>query len=160
MGKRGPKPTPLTILRLRGSWRGNAKPPAQSKGGRPAARAPKCPGGMDPVAAGEWRRVVGELESLGLVCELDRSALESYSVYYALWQRLLKALKRRRIGSNAHSRVFGQALKANAQMLRAAACFGMSPADRARVPAAAPPAADPMDEFLKYGKTKKIQAAG
>ena len=148
MGSRGPKPTPTATLKLRGSWRAKTR-----KGEpKPASVVPACPDGLDSVAKAEWKRIVGLLERNGLITELDRTALEGYCVHYALWRKYLAALQKQTVGTTTHRRVAACASDAYASMMRSAALFGMSPADRARV--SVEPAdkdVDPIDRFLTHG---------
>lgn len=45
---------------------------------RPLPKAPSCPRWLSKEARAEWRRIVPELERIGLISELDREALAGY----------------------------------------------------------------------------------
>lgn len=150
MGKRGPKPTPTATLKLRGSRR------AGSRKGEPMpeVKIPAAPAGLDKVAKAEWNRVACLLKKEGLITEMDRTALEGYCVHYSLWRKYRTALSRKKnIGTTEYRRIASCASDAYGNTMKAAACFGMSPADRSRVVADRGAAEeDPMEGFLKRGQ--------
>lgn len=45
---------------------------------KPEPKSPSCPYWLSPRAKSEWRRIVPELEKLGLISKIDRSALAGY----------------------------------------------------------------------------------
>ncbi|MFC8171198.1 phage terminase small subunit P27 family [Streptomyces sp. NPDC057325] len=84
MGARGPIPQPDNVRALRGN-----------PGGRPAPSrvtaqpsAPAAPSWLDKEAKAEWRRVVPELDALGVLARLDRATL---STYCAAWSKFVAA---------------------------------------------------------------------
>ncbi|URM90407.1 phage terminase small subunit P27 family [Streptomyces sp. MRC013] len=84
MGVRGPVPQPDTVRALRGN-----------PGGRPAPKrvtatpgAPSAPSWLDTEARAEWRRIVPELDRLGVLAKVDRAAL---STYCAAWSKFVAA---------------------------------------------------------------------
>lgn len=161
MGKRGPKRTPKAILQLRNSWRANE--PRRKNEPKFAGPAPKQPRGMGRIAAAEWKRVVRQLDALGIVKEVDRSALEAYCTWYERYRAEAAALKRKKIGTTEYSRVHSAMSTSYQNMMKAAACFGMTPADRSRVDAGdgqQDKPADPLDEYLGDGKKAKSSKAG
>lgn len=81
MGARGPKPVPSNVLALRGSWR--AKAPNADGRVEPQIEIPGCPKHLLPEARKEWKRISPELEKLGLISRLDRTALALYCQSYA-----------------------------------------------------------------------------
>lgn len=85
----GPAPRPAVLKLVEG--RGNGK----DSGGRPvkavpefARSAPEAPDWLPAEARDEWNRVVPELDRLGLLKSIDRSALTSYCL---VWDRLVEA---------------------------------------------------------------------
>jgi P27 family predicted phage terminase small subunit len=90
MGKRGPKPTPTHILELRGSKlaKGRGDNP------RPDPTPPPCPTWLDREARAEWRRIVPELERLGLLTRVDRAALTCYCQAWSELNDATRVLKR------------------------------------------------------------------
>lgn len=75
-----PKPTKLKILE------GNpGKRPLNEHEPKPKPITPTCPRWLSPAAKKEWKRIVPELESLGLLTCVDGAALEGYCQSYARW---------------------------------------------------------------------------
>lgn len=145
---RPPKPTRLKVAA------GNpGKRPLNPAEPRPAVAVPSCPDWLSPLAEAEWRRITPELHRLGLVSVIDRAALAAYCQAVAEVEEATRAL-------DAEGRVcvwpvfdkqgvkVGERLKAHpcVAMQRSAAQlvkqflveFGLSPASRTRVSAAAP----------------------
>lgn len=84
MGTRGPIPQPDNVRALRGN-----------PGGRPAPKrvtakpgTPTAPAWLDTEAKAEWRRVVPELDRLGVLAKVDRAALATYC---AAWSKFVQA---------------------------------------------------------------------
>jgi len=73
MGKRGPKPTPTPILKLRGSWRGKDRPDADVE-----PNMPVMPKWMKPAAVKEWKSVLPDLDSLGVLQRVDATMIAMY----------------------------------------------------------------------------------
>lgn len=77
---RPPKPTEIKILE------GNpGKRPLNMNEPKPNPLVPECPEWLSDVAKKEWKRVVPELERLGLLTCVDGAALEGYCQSYARW---------------------------------------------------------------------------
>lgn len=75
-----PKPTKLKILE------GNpGKRPINIHEPKPKPITPACPRWLSPAAKKEWKRIVPELENLGLLTCVDGAALEGYCQSYARW---------------------------------------------------------------------------
>lgn len=74
MGRRGPKPTPIKILKTRGSKRAQKRDPG------PAATEgrPEPPIYLRPAARQEWENVADQLERMGILGECDGNALARY----------------------------------------------------------------------------------
>lgn len=151
MAKRGPKPTPTPILKLRGSWRGKVRGDDlsldQKRPQRPqwlAGEAKKC-----------WERLVPILHKSGLATELNRETLallcSAWADFVAAEEQLAAA--RNKDGSRAlliktgNNTVVENPLlhvrkRAWDQVYKAAACFGLTPADLSGVRAVEKPAQD------------------
>lgn len=144
MGRRGPRPTPTTTLRLRGSWRADARKSEP----KPKLGAPPMPSWLSLEAKAEWKRVVPELKRLGLLTQLDRAALSLYCVAYGRWATAEKELAvlgmvvRTRDGNLIQNPYLCIANRAAKQMSEMLAEFGMSPSSRTRVTATKPTEAD------------------
>ena len=79
MGLRGParKPTALRVLEGNRSRR-----PLNSNEPKPKSGKVTCPRFLSPSAKDEWRRISPELTRLGLLTQVDRSAL---AIYASAW---------------------------------------------------------------------------
>ena len=142
MGKRGPKPTPKAILRLRGSWRGKET----SVDLDVDHKLPQRPKWLKGEAKDTWDRLVPELFKQGLATELN---VETLALMCSSWADYVEAemmldSTRNENGTRAllintsgggvmenpllytRNRAFGQFCKM-------AACFGLTPADMAGV---------------------------
>lgn len=82
MGSRGPKPLPANVHALRGN---PSKIPAGRllDGIQPPVEIPRCPAHLQKEAKREWKRIAVELESLGLISQVDRAALAAYCAAWA-----------------------------------------------------------------------------
>ncbi len=77
MGQRGPKAMPANVHLLRGNP--SKKSFAELAGEvHPEVEIPGCPKHLLPEARKEWRRIGLELQKLGLISKLDRTALGMY----------------------------------------------------------------------------------
>lgn len=147
MGARGPlaKPVHLSVVGPK-DLPGHRlpKPTVKAK-----PKAPNPPTSLPREAAAEWRRVVGDLEGLGILARVDRAMLTTWC---RTWARLVEAEKllddRGMIGSGS----MGQDVKdpaweirgaAVSELVRLAGQLGLSPAARLRM--TLPEAADDRD---------------
>ena len=80
---RGRKPKPVALRLLEGNP--GKRPLPEGRGH--AAATPTCPSHLDAEAKKEWRRVVKELQAVGLLARVDRAALAAYC---QLWARVVK----------------------------------------------------------------------
>jgi hypothetical protein len=78
----GPPPTPTNLKLLRGN---PGKRQLNQREPDPEPSIPSCPQHLNKVARREWRRVTKQLFALGLVTQLDRSALAAYCDAYSRW---------------------------------------------------------------------------
>ncbi len=134
MSKRGPKPTPTAVLRLRGSWRANTRPAEP----RPQPSRPTCPAWLSRDAKLEWKRVAPQLHRLGLLTQLDRAALAVYCESWSEWVEAKQVISKSGPviagphGPRRNPYVF-IAARAAEQLLKWAAELGMTPSARSRV---------------------------
>jgi P27 family predicted phage terminase small subunit len=84
MGERGPLPKPYTRRRNR----------RQTSGKSVMVSRPVMPRDLPPEAKAEWRRIVGELETAGLLATIDRAVLIRYCSAWSDWVELQKLLER------------------------------------------------------------------
>jgi P27 family predicted phage terminase small subunit len=81
MGRRGPKPTPTKILKLRGTHRAD-----RTRGEPlPQGKAPAPPEWLLPAAREEWERLLPELERMGLLTSADWAQFAQYCQVWARW---------------------------------------------------------------------------
>jgi len=89
MGKRGPKPTPTSVLSARGSWRANVRtnePEADTT-------TPSCPSFLTDDAKSVWHFLVPLLKKQNTLACIDRCALSRYCATLALWHECLEDVK-------------------------------------------------------------------
>lgn len=147
MGTRGPKALPANVHMLRGN------PSKKSYASlidefRPEVEIPQCPAILWPEAKKEWRRISAELKRYGLVSKLDRGVLAMLCQDWAQWHwaemKIAEANKAdpkgeagmievAQSGYRMQSVYLQIAVRAKDSYMKAKTCFGLSPADRARV---------------------------
>ena len=147
----GPPPTPTSLKLLRGN---PGKRRLNQREPDPEPAIPSCPPHLNKEARREWRRVTKQLFALGLVTQLDRSALAAYCDAYSRW-----------VEASVQIQQFGLILKAPSgyvmqspylailntaleQMRVLSSEFGMSPASRSRVKTANPKQRSLFGDFL------------
>lgn len=152
----GRKPKPTSLKLLYGEKRKERLNPDQPK---PAPLRPSCPRFIDREARLEWKRIVPELERLGLLTRIDRAALVAYCQAWADWTEARKKINemdkgpfispgssirtiKRKNGDIETIKTLGSltthpwvwiANKALDQMYRFLTEFGLSPASRTRI---------------------------
>src|SRR5688572_18095041 len=78
------RPTKPTQLKaVQGTLRPSRVNPSEPK---PEPAVPTCPSWLPKEAKAEWRRIVPQLERLGLLTLIDRAALAAYCQSYARWE--------------------------------------------------------------------------
>ncbi len=82
MAKRGPAPYPVAVHELNGN---PGKRSLKNKP-RPEAQAPRCPKSLRPDAKRVWKRIVPQLERMGVLASVDRDALVAYCRTFARWE--------------------------------------------------------------------------
>lgn len=161
MTKRGPKPISKPVLRLRGSWRG--KKTSIDLGGD--HKRPRRPIWLKGEAKSTWDRLVPALYKAGLVTELNR---ETMALMCSAWADFVEAEKQLAAAKNKDGtralliKTKGGGVTENPllytrkrawdQVFKAAACFGLTPADLAGVRAVERPA-------KKEGKARFFKGA-
>lgn len=153
MGHPAPKPTKLKILE------GNpGKRPLNQCEPQPTPGVPSCPTWLDPEAKAEWKRVVPELERLGLLALIDRGAVAAYcqawSEFHTATQTLQKegrTLTTDKGYTYPHPAV-AQQRSAWQAVRQFSALFGLDPSSRSKIQVPGQPTeADQLDSFLKSG---------
>jgi P27 family predicted phage terminase small subunit len=145
MRGRKPKPTALKLLEGNPGKRAlNAREPKPT----PAQTSALTPRRfLDRYGREEWRRVVPELDRLGLLTAVDLAAVEIYCDLYAQWRRARVTLRTGFRDKAGKRKPEAQVVKDTATLLRQYMVeFGLTPSSRARLEVdepAAPPAAKP-----------------
>jgi P27 family predicted phage terminase small subunit len=141
---KGPAPTPTALKKLRGN---PGKRPLNEAEPTPELATPSVPSHLSKEARREWRRIVPELEKLGLLTKLDRTALAAYCDAVGRWVQASRELEEHGLttvtpnGYPIQSPWLAISNKALAQLRQFIQEFGLSPASRSRV-SATPPADD------------------
>ena len=142
-----PKPTALKLLE------GNpGKRPMNPNEPKPMAGVPSCPSHLDRLAKAEWRRIVPELQQLGLLTRVDRAALAAYCACWSRWVTAEREISKHGLtvvtpnGYPVQSPHVNISNKALAQLKAFVQEFGLSPASRTRVSAV--PQVDADDDFF------------
>jgi len=157
MGRRGTKPTPTNVLKLRGSWRGeiNKNEP------QPEAIPPPMPTELDGMAKDCWQQLVPLLADMKVLTVADGMALYLLAETFATWRRADEMIKKdgdvypiktedgkvkylQQSPYVAIARNSGKALK---DLL----CeFGLTPSARSRVQTTGDNQSKKQDERMKY----------
>src|SRR5215207_2629350 len=131
---RKPKPTALKLIS------GNpGKRPLNTREPKPAHSIPTCPAHLNPSGKAEWKRLVQQLHSLGIISQLDRAVLAAYCQAYGRWVEAERKLQETPIllktpsGYVQPSPWLAIANKQLELMSKFMAELGLSPASRSRV---------------------------
>jgi P27 family predicted phage terminase small subunit len=133
---RGAKPLPTKLKLIRGTLRSDRANPREAA---VQAALPDCPEELSDGAKQEWARIAPELQALGLLAKIDRSALALYCESYARWIDAVTAIHKYGAvikspsGYPIQSPYVSIANKAGEQVRLMLAEFGMTPAARSRV---------------------------
>ena len=154
-GRSGRRPNPTAIRLLNGNPSGRPLPTNEP---RPAVKLPPAPAYLSTVAKAEWRSTGKRLRALGVMTEIDTTALAAYCQAYARWvdaeQQLNKLGVLWESSDDDGIPMFKQspylsiANKALEQMQKLLIEFGMTPSSRARVKATPPAEKDEFEDFL------------
>lgn len=151
MPGRKPKPTALKIL-------------AGNPGKRPLNRnephptgTPTCPKHLDKAAKIEWRRISRELTSLGLLTNVDRTALAAYCAAYSRWanaeeqlQKFGHVIKSPKSGLPIPNPYLSVSNRALDHMRKFGTEFGLTPASRCKLSISSPAKTeDPFETFMR-----------
>ena len=155
MGRRGTKPTPTNVLKLRGSWRGeiNKNEP------QPEAVAPEMPTTLDGMAKDCWEQLVPILSDMKVLTVADGIALLAET--YATWRRADDMIKKHGDvypikDNNDNVKYLQQSpyvsiARNSAKALKDLLCeFGLTPSARSRVQTTGDNQSKQQDERMKY----------
>ena len=160
MGRRGPAPTPSSVLKLRGTLRADRTFDEPS----PPPGIPNCPEWLTDEAKQVWYQIAPRLAESGLLTMLDESALARYCTLWVRWKRSEDFIEENGDvftvkdgnGTPRGVRAFPQVNAANklaATLTRIEAEFGMTPSGRSRihVDVKQKPVAGSLAKFVKSG---------
>ena len=152
MPPRGRPPKPAHLKLLEGNP-GKRKLPDNEPKPEPRKRMPTPPRTLDKKGKKEWRRMAKVLMGLGLLTELDLTALHMYCDAYERWRKYSAELEKGFLIKTPSeflrpSPYVAMARDALAQVKTMAEHFGMTPATRDRVHPLAPHLPDDVEERL------------
>lgn len=132
------RPKTPTVLKL---VKGTTQPPCRTNKNEPKPdnNRPKPPSIVTGAALNEWKRIMPQLEAVGLVSLVDRAALAAYCVAYGRWIDAEKSVAEHGYMLKAPNNLpmpspyLSVANKAMEQMMKAIREFGLSPASRSSV---------------------------
>ena len=136
MAKRGPKPTPTAILKLRGTYRADRRPENEPT---PEPGIPDPPDLLVDEALIEWDRITSELNKVGILSHLDLAVVSAYCQAWARWLDAEKNLSKTGPVVKAPSGYpilnpwLTIANKALQQVQRLACELGLTPSARTRI---------------------------
>jgi P27 family predicted phage terminase small subunit len=140
---------------------------------KPPAGRPLCPAWLTPAAQEEWHRIVPELERIGVLTQVDGTALASYCMTYSRWIQAEQEISE--YGILLHDPVFdkegqqiGERLKKNPACTAAMSLqkelrsllglFGLDPTSRTRIKTnIAEEKESPLVQLLKAKQEKRAQ---
>lgn len=161
MGKRGPKPTPTEVLKVRGSWRANLN----RNEPQPCKDVPRCPNWLNQQARKVWKQIVPQLNAMGVLTKIDCNTVARYCDCFARWKQMAKWMdehgevypEKDNEGKTVGVRSWPQTNlyhKLGQMLGRLEAEFGLTPSSRTRVTV---PESDGEEE---KGKARFFQKSG
>ena len=153
MATRGRKPTPTAIKELEGN---PGKRKLNENEPKPERKAPACPKWLDKDARKEWHRLAKKMEAIGVLTEVDMAAFAAYCQSYARWKEAEEFITEHGTLVRTPSGYWQQVPQVSIaqtymkQMGKFATEFGLTPASRSRLIAAAGDSktGDEMEELL------------
>lgn len=150
---RGRYPKPLEAKDLENNA-GRRK--AKNRPPKVPQKAPKIPTWLGQEGKKEWRRVISELQELGVLSRADRPGLEAYCRIYERWRSAEAAIDehgslffKTRSGYRQQLPEVGVANKCLEQMRHFLAQFGLTPVSRTRLHIGEEKSANPADEVAE-----------
>ena len=159
--KPGPKPQPTAKKKLRGNP-GRRPLPENEPQPKASRDIPLAPRHLDKVAQKEWRRMAKELHPLGLLTNIDLTALAAYCASFSIWIDAQKQIQKHGVlikaqsGFPMQSPYLAISNRAMTEMRKWMIEFGLTPSSRSRVAAKPVEKESALEKFQKKGG--KIQA--
>jgi len=142
----GRRAVPATVHAIRGNpSKKSAAELADAMSKRPidpATAAPACPDFLTPDAKAEWRRIINDLVTLGVVTKIDRGELAVYCQAWGDWKHARKKIAESNDAGYVDMTPSGYkqmgvwmqiANRAEDRMRTAGNSFGLNPAARTRL---------------------------
>ena len=153
MGLRGPRKTPSRVQELRGDPSKRKK----IKEARPVTTDQLPPEYLEGVSLDKWNELAAILEPAGLLTDADRDSLGMYCVFYEMYMKALEDVRRDGLIYEFHSKKQNRMMQATnpqainmgkieAQMLKVAQHFGLTPSTRLDLPRL--DVVSPLQEFV------------
>lgn len=155
-----PKPKPTALKLVQGN---PGRRPLNKKEPKLAPATFRAPEYLSPDAKKEWRRVVNQMKTSGMITDLDLTALAAYCQVYADWVLAVRA--RNRIaasdpsgggimvkttnGNLVQNPLIGACNKTVLVLIRLAAELGITPSARSRIQAIENDQEDELDKFFR-----------
>ena len=146
---------PTAIKKLEGN---PGKRPLNENEPMPKKGIPTCPSHLNSAARTEWKRITPQLATLGLISELDRSALAAYCQAYGRWAEAERMIAKHGTiikhpnGSLMTSPFLNVANKAIEQMYKYLIEFGLTPVSRTRVSAPQSKEDDALEDIMQQAE--------
>jgi P27 family predicted phage terminase small subunit len=146
---------PNAIKKLEGN---PGKRPLNENEPVPGTSRPRCPAHLNIPAQTEWKRIVPQLEALGLITQLDRAALAAYCQAYGRWIEAERMIAKHGTviknpnGGLSTSPFLWVANKAIEQMYKYLLEFGLTPVSRTRVSVAKPGENDVLEDIMQQAE--------
>jgi P27 family predicted phage terminase small subunit len=138
VGRRGPPRTETKVLKMRGTWRGDRHGGQQEPEYESLEELPEPPGFFDPIAVYEWERIGPSLIEKRVLTAMDLAAFSGYCLNVARMVKAERLVAKEGLvvdgpmGEKAHPAVM-IARQSEAEVLKFAKEFGITPASRTRV---------------------------
>jgi P27 family predicted phage terminase small subunit len=169
---KGPRPKPIELRVIHGGK--DAVERIKARVPKPRRVLPRCPEYLTGEAAACWKRTAGDLYDAGLLTAIDRDALAAYCTAFARWREaegvvekrgtvMLTAVKKDENGevigggNYVQNPYLSVANKAQEQMVKLMAEFGMTPSARTRVQVTKPTAKSAAKAAVDFGEDAQIE---
>jgi P27 family predicted phage terminase small subunit len=145
-GNSGRRPIPASVHLIRGNPSKKSAEELAAAAAHKAAslknKAPACPEFLSENAKAEWRRIINDLLTLGVVTKIDRGELAVYCEAWADWKYARLKIKEMKDSGFVETTPSGYkqmsawmqvANRAEDRMRTAGASFGLNPSARSRM---------------------------